>query len=169
MIINHAQFEEIPMAAGMIAHVNELGSGKPELLTWTNRRGEIIGDGPSWNTMEASTASMTSEVAGATKDDDDKVVVVAEEDRGAMPTTDVNVVNNITGVDDMRMDTQDVYEVWNEEVPEYNVGEVDRINDYVEVATKLASGGVTTTRWDQLLKVIPAGTKANQVSPTGTG
>ena len=68
---------------------------------------------------------MTSEVAGATKDDDDDVVVVAEEDCGAMPTTDVDVVDNIAGVDDMRMDTQDTYEVWNEEVPEYNVGDVD--------------------------------------------
>jgi hypothetical protein len=64
---------------------------------------------------------MTSDVAGATKDDDDKVVDVAEKNRGD-PTTDVDVVDNIAGVDDMRMDTQDVYKVWNKEVPEYNVG-----------------------------------------------
>ena len=89
---------------------------------------------------------MTSEVAGATKDDDDNVVVVAEEDCGAMPTTDVDVVNNIAGVDDMRVDTQDVYEAWNKEVPEYNVGEANKINNDVKVATKLASGGVTTTK-----------------------
>ena len=76
---------------------------------------------------------MTSEVAGATKDDDDNVVVVAEEDCGAMPTTDVDVVDNIEGVDGMRMDTQDVYEVWNEEVPAYDV---DRINNDVEVTDK---------------------------------
>jgi hypothetical protein len=159
------------MTADVISRVNELGAGEPELLTWTNRRGETIGDGPTWTTTKASTddASMTSEVAGATKDDDDEVVVVAEEDRGAMPTTDVDVVDNITGVDDMRMDTQDVYKVWNEEVPEYDVGEVDRINDDVEVASKSASRGVTTTRWDQPLKVIPESTKANQVPPTGTG
>ena len=56
---------------------------------------------------------MTSDVAGATKDEDDEVVVVAEEDCGD-PTTDVNVVDNIAGVDDMRMDTQETYEVWNE-------------------------------------------------------
>ncbi len=107
------------MTAGVIARVNELGSGKPELLTWTNRCGETIGDGPTWNTTEANTddASMTSEVAGATKDDDDDAGVVAEEDCGAMPTTDVDVVDNIAGVDDMRMDTQDVYKVWNKEVP----------------------------------------------------
>ena len=63
--------------------------------------------------METSTedASITSANAGATEDDDDDVVVVAEEDRGTMPTTDVDVADNIVGVDDMRMDTQDVYEV----------------------------------------------------------
>jgi hypothetical protein len=33
--------------------------------------------------------------------------MVAEEDR-EVPTTDVDVVDNIEGVDDMRMDTQDV-------------------------------------------------------------
>ncbi len=85
-VINRAQFTEILMMAGVIARVNELGSGKPELLTWTNRRGETIGNGLTWNTAEASTkdASMTSDVAGETKDDDDDVVVVAEEDRGAI-------------------------------------------------------------------------------------
>jgi hypothetical protein len=81
-IIDCAQFTEIPMTASVIARVNQLGAGKPEMLTWTNRRGETIGDRPTWNMTEASTdnASMTSEVAGATKDDDDNVVVVAEED-----------------------------------------------------------------------------------------
>ncbi len=69
----------------------------------------------------------------------------------------------------MRMDTQETYEVWNEEVPEYNVGDVDQINDDVKVTEKSASGGVTTTRWDQPLKVIPAVTNENKVLPTGTG
>ena len=58
MIINRAQFTEIPMTAGVIARVIELGSGEPELLTWVNRRGENIGDGPSWSTMETSTAML---------------------------------------------------------------------------------------------------------------
>ncbi len=98
------------MTAAVITRVNELGSGEPELLTWTNRQGEIIGDGPLWDTTETrnNNASITSANAGATEDDDDDDVVVAEEDCGAMPTTDVNVVNNIAGVDDMRTDTQDV-------------------------------------------------------------
>ena len=123
-IINRAQFTEIPMTASVIACVNELGSGEPELLTWTNRHGENIGDGPSWDTTEASNdeSIMTSDVAGATKDDDDDVVVVAEEDRGTMPTTNVDVADNIAGVDH---GTQEVYKVWNEEVPEYDVGDVD--------------------------------------------
>ena len=100
----------------VIARVEQLGAGEPAMLTWTNRRGENIGNGPMWNTMEASTnnASMTSEVAGATKDDDDDIAIVAEEDRGTIPTMDVDVVDNIAGVDDMCMDSQDVYKVWNE-------------------------------------------------------
>jgi hypothetical protein len=154
-IINRAQFTEIPMTEEVIRRVNELGSGEPELLTWLNRHGENIGDGPSWNTLEASNkdASNTSANTGAMADDKDNEVIVAEEDR-EMPTTDVDVVDNIAGVDE-RMDTPDTYEVWNE-VPEYDVGDVDQINDDVEVAAKLASGGVTTTKWDQPLKVIPA-------------
>ncbi len=115
MIINCAQFMEIPMTAAVIARVNELGSGEPELLTWTNLRGETIGDGPSWDTTETRNdkASITSANAGATEEDDDDDVVGAEEDSGAMPTTDVDVVDNIAGVD-MRTDTQDTYKVWNE-------------------------------------------------------
>ena len=65
------------MTASVIARVNELGSGKPELLTWTNRRGETIGIRPTRNTAVANTkdASITSDVAGATKDEDDEDVV----------------------------------------------------------------------------------------------
>ncbi len=37
MIIKCAQFTEISMTAAVIARVNELGSGEPELLTWANR------------------------------------------------------------------------------------------------------------------------------------
>ncbi len=87
-IINRAQFTEIPMTESVIARVNKLGSGEPELLTWTNRRGEIIGDGPTWDTAEANTKNNvgdTSEVAGATEDDDDNedtVTVAAKENRG---------------------------------------------------------------------------------------
>ena len=79
---------------------------------------------------------------------------------------DVNVADNIAGVD---LDTQDVYKVWNKDVPDDDVRHVDRINDDVEVATKLALGGVTTTKWDQPLKVIPEVTAGAKVPPTGTG
>ena len=61
-----------------------------------------------------------------------------------------------------------MYKVWNEDVPD-NVADVDHINNDVKVAEKLALGGVTTTKWDQPLKVIPEGTTATKVSPTGTG
>ena len=83
-----------------------------------------------------------------------------------MPATDVNVANNIAGV---VMDTQDVYKVWNEEVPDDDVRDIYWINNDIEVAAKLALGGVTTTGWDQPFKVILAGTEANKVTPTGTG
>ena len=123
-IINCAQFTEIPMTASVIACVNQLGSGEPAMLTWTNCHGETIGDGPLWDTTKTSNdnASITSAVAGATEDDENDVVVVAEEDCGAMPTTEVDVVDNIAGVDYMRMDTQETYEVWSERVLEYDVG-----------------------------------------------
>jgi len=154
------------MKAEVIKRVNELGSSKPELLTWTNHHGENIGDGPSWNTMETSNdkASDSSADAGAMANDDDNNIMVAEEDR-EVPTTDVDAVDNIEGVDDRRMDTQDVYEVWNEEVPAYDV---DRINDDVEVTDKLALGGVTTKAWDQPMKVISEVTAETKVPSTGT-
>ena len=82
-----------------------------------------------------------------------------------MPTKDVDVVNNITEVD---MGTQDVYEVWSKDVS-YNLGEIDHINNDVKVTEKLALGGVTATKWDHPLKVIPEVTTETKVSPTGTG
>ncbi len=174
-IINRAQFTEIPMTKSVIARVNELGSGEPELLTWTNRRGEVIGDGPTWDTAEANTTNdvgNTSEVAGATEDDDDNedtVTVVAEENRGDDFTTDVEVVDDIAGVDDRRMDAPETYEVWNEEVPEYGVGDEHRINDDVKVTDKSTSGGVQTKSWDRPLRAIPEVTAAPKVQSTSTG
>jgi hypothetical protein len=103
------------MTASVIKHVDQLGSKKPAMLTWTNRCGEIIVNGQLWDTRATSSndASATSAVAGATEmDDDHNVVAVAEED-WEMPTTDVDVVDNIKGVDN----TQEVYEVWNKDVP----------------------------------------------------
>ena len=82
-------------------------------------------------------ASSPSTVEESTEEDY-KDVSVAEED-WENPTTEINVVDNITGVDD----THDVYKEWNEVVPE--VGDVDdQINDDVQVVTELTLGGVTT-------------------------
>ena len=54
-------------------------------------------------------------------------------------------------MDDVHND--DVYEQWDEVVPED--GDVnDHIGDDVQVVTDLASGGVTT-KWDQPLQVRP--------------
>ena len=164
-IINRAQFTEIPMTASVIDRVDQLGSGEPAMLTWTNCSGEIIGDGPFRDTMATSSdASVTSNVARATEEDEDDDAVSVAEENWELPTTDVDVVDNIAGVDN----TQEVYEVWNEDVPD--VQDVDdQINDDVEVVTKSASGGVTTAKWDQPLKVIPEVTDATNVSPTDTG
>ena len=117
-----------------------------------------------WDTTKTSNdnASITSAVLGATeKDDDDDVVAVAEEDR-EMPTTNGDVVDNIKRVDN----TQEVYEVWNKDVP---VDVDNQINNDVKVTEKLALGGVTTAKWYQPLKVIPKVAAATKVSPTGTG
>ena len=78
-----------------------------------------------------------------------------------IPTTNVDVVDNIKRVDN----TQEVYEVWNEDVPV----DVNDLRSDVEVTEKSALGGVTTTKWDQPLTVIPEVTTATKVSPTGTG
>ena len=132
-IINCAQFTEIPMTESMINCVNQLGLSEPAMLTWTICHGENVGNGPLWDAMPTSRdASNPSNVEESTEEDD-KDVSVAEED-WENPTTEINVVNNITGVDD----THDVYKEWNKVVPE--VGDVSyQIDDDVQVVTKLTS------------------------------
>ena len=69
-IIIHSQFKEIPMTESVISHVNQLGSSEPAMLTWTNCRGENIGDGPLWDAMPTSkNASISSTIADATEED----------------------------------------------------------------------------------------------------
>ena len=97
-IINRAQFTEIPMTESVINCVNKLGSSEPAMLTWTNCRGKDIGNGPLWDAMPTSqNASITSTVAGATEEDDKKVSVSKDDQED--PTTELDVVNNITGLD----------------------------------------------------------------------
>ena len=104
---------------------------------------EIIGNGPLWDTTATSSndASVTSAVAGATETDDDNDVVAVSEEDWEIPTTGVDVVDNIKRVDN----TQEVYEVWSEDSP---VDVDNQINNDVKVTKKLALGGVTTTKWD---------------------
>ena len=155
------------MTESVINCVNQLGSLEPAMLMWTNRRGEDIGDGPLWDAMPTSrNASITSTVAGATEEDGEEVSV-AEEDRED-PTTELDVVDNIAGVNDVH--DNDVYKQWDEVVPED--GDVnDHIGDDVQVVTESTSGGVTM-KWDQPLQVNPTvatGTAEVKVSPTDTG
>ena len=71
-IINRAQFTEIPMTESVINRVNQLGSSEPAMLTWTNRHGENIGDGPLLDTMPTSrNASNTSTVEELTEEDEE--------------------------------------------------------------------------------------------------
>ena len=139
-IINRAQFMEIPMTESVINPVNQLGLLEPAMLTWTNCRGENIRNGPLWDSMPTSqNASITSTVAGATEEDD-KEVSVTEEDRED-PTTELNVDNNIAGVDDVH--NNDVYEQWDKVVPED--GDVNNhISDDVQMLMESTLGGVTT-------------------------
>ena len=91
------------MTESVILRVNQLGLLEPAMLTWTNRRGENIGDEPLWDAMLTSrNASIFSTAAEATEEDDGDVTV-AEVDWDNQTTLDV--VDNITGVDD----AHDVY------------------------------------------------------------
>ena len=113
------------MTESVINCINQLGLSEPAMLTWTNCHGEDIGNGPLWDAMPTrQNASNTSTVVETTEEDDEDVSV-AEED-WEDPTTELDVVNNITGADD----THDVYKEWNEVVPD--VGDVnDQIDDDV--------------------------------------
>jgi hypothetical protein len=166
-IINRAQFTEIPMTESVINRVSQLGLSEPAMLTWTNCHGENIGDGSLWDAMPTSqNASNTSTVEELTEEDD-KEVSVAEGDQED-PTTELDVVNNIAGVDDVHND--DVYKQWDKVVPD--VGDVNgHINDKVQVVAELTSGGVRT-KWYQPLQVRPTVATATaevKVSPTDTG
>ena len=86
------------MTESMISRVNQLGSLEPAMLTWTNRRGENIGDGPLWDAMPTSlNASVSSTVEEATEEDDNNVIdaEVDQDDQTAV----LGVVDNIKGVD----------------------------------------------------------------------
>jgi hypothetical protein len=165
-IIIRSQFKEIPITESVILRVNQIGSSDPVMLTWTNRRGEDIGNGPLWDAMPASlNASNPSTVAADATEEDDEDVTVAEVDQDDQ-TTEIDVANNITGVDD----AHDVYEQWDEVVPEER-DVINHIDDDVQVVTKSTLGGVTT-KWDQPLQVSPtvaASTAEVKVSPTDTG
>ena len=156
------------MTESVINRINLLGLSEPAMLTWTNFRGEDIGDGPLWDAMPTSrNASISSTVTVDVTEEDDEDVSIAEED-WEDPTTELDVVDNIAGVDDVH--DEDVYEQWDEVVPEN--GDVNNhIDDEFQVVTKSTSGGVTT-KWDQPLQVSPTvttGTTEVNVSPTDTG
>ena len=139
------------MTESVIARVNQLGSSEPIMLTWNNRHGENIGNGPLWDAMPTSTIAETI-------DEDDGDVTIAEADREEQ-TTVLDVSNNITGVDD----TQDVYDQWDEVVQDTKGGDVIDHSanlDAVPVVAESGPGGVTNN-WDETPAVSPT------VSTTG--
>ena len=166
-IIIRSQFKEIPMTESVIARVNQLGSTEPIMLTWTNRRGENIGDGPLWDAMPTSgNTNIPSTIAEAIEEDDEDVTL-AEADLDDQ-TTDLDVVDNITGVDN----TQDVYEQWDEVVQDTEGSDVidHTVNqDEVPVVAESSPGGVTSNL-DESPRVSPTvpttGRETPFVSPT---
>ena len=68
------------MTESVILGVNQLGLAEPAMLTWTNRRGENIGNGPLWDAMPTSrNASNPSTVVKTTEEDDGDVTVAEVE------------------------------------------------------------------------------------------
>ena len=102
------------MTESVINRINQLGLSEPAMLTWTNRRGEDIDNGPFWDAMPTSRNASNPSTVEETTEEDNKDVSVAEEDRED-PTTELDVVNNIAGVDDVH--DKDVYEQWDKVVP----------------------------------------------------
>ena len=75
------------MTESVINRVNQLGSLEPEMLMWTNRHGEYIGNGPLWDAMLTSqNASISSTVAADVTEEDDEDVSVAEVDHDDQTT-----------------------------------------------------------------------------------
>jgi hypothetical protein len=48
-LIRRSQYRVIPVTAEVRARVEQLGANEPRQLTWYNRHGEVIGDGPAWD------------------------------------------------------------------------------------------------------------------------
>ena len=69
------------MTESMISRVNQLGSLEPAMLTWMNRRGENIGDGPLWDAMPTSQNACNPSTVVETTEEDDEDVTVAEVDQ----------------------------------------------------------------------------------------
>ena len=48
-LIRRSQYRVIPVTAEVRARVEQLGANEPRHVTWYNRHGEVIGDGPAWD------------------------------------------------------------------------------------------------------------------------
>ena len=135
------------------------------MLTATNCHRENIGDGPLWDAMPTSQNASNPSTVAETTEEDDKDVTNAEED-WEYPTTTLNVVNNITGVDD----AHNVYKQWDQVIKDGG-DVIDHFNNDVQVVMELNPGRVTT-KWNQAPRVSPTVSMAAvevKVSPTDTG
>jgi hypothetical protein len=124
------------------------------MLTWTNRHGETIGDGPLWDAMPISRYANIPSTTADVVEDDDEDVIDAEADLEDQATV-LDVADNITGVDDDN--AQDVYEQWDEAVHDTEGGDVidHTINqDEVAVVGESTPVGVTND-WDKTPVVSP--------------
>ena len=155
------------MTESVILRVNQLGLSEPAMLTWTNRRGENIGNGPLWDAMPTRQNDSSPSTVVETTEEDDGDVTVAEVDQDDQ-TTEIDVVDNITGVDDAHSDN--VYEQWDEVVQDEG-DVIDQFDDDVQVVTESTPGGVAT-KWDQpplVSPTVPTAEAEVKVSPTDTG
>jgi hypothetical protein len=125
------------VTAEVRARVEQLGANEPRQLTWYNRHGEVIGDGPAWDAGH-TTADADRETPPVDEIDDATVQeeqdVENEEWDPEEQVPDLDVVDDITGVNPHIEDVVD----------EWEAGEEGN-GDVIEQAIDEAPVGPTTT------------------------
>jgi hypothetical protein len=133
-VIRRSQWTVIPVTDEVRARVELLGANEPRLLTWYNRHGDVIGDGPAWDAghttalADRNTQSVSREQDDATVREEQDV----ENQEWDPDEPDLDVVDDITGVDPH---TEDVVE---------HLG-VDRDGDVIEQVIEDGPVGTMTS------------------------
>ena len=151
-LIRRSQYRIIPVTAEVRARVEQLGANEPRQLTWYNRHGDIIGDKPAWDaghtTADADRAPPpVDEIEDATVQDEQDVE--NEEWDPVEEVLDLNVDDDITGVDPHIEDVVD----------EWEAGEQEN-GDVIEQAIEQAPDEPTPTTVDDTVGKTVEGTPA---------